>query len=129
VTDWIAKSTVLAIHDAQLAEHGGLPGIRDDNILESALTRPKQLEAYATPPPDIAALAAAYAFGIAKNHAFADANKRTSYVVTQTFLALNGHELNASDVACIEAWVQLGEGAMSETAFADWLRSNIAKLE
>ena len=75
----------------------------------------------------MAALAAAYAFGIAKNHAFADANKRTSYVVTQTFLALNGHELNASEVACIEAWVQLGEETMSEAAFAEWLRSNIVR--
>jgi death-on-curing protein len=128
VTDWVTKAVVLAIHDEQLAEHGGLPGIRDINLLESVLARPQHLEAYGDPPPDIAALAAAYAFGIARNHAFADGNKRTSAVVTRTFLVLNGHDTTADELTRLRVWERLGDGSMSEQECAEWLRANIAKI-
>jgi death-on-curing protein len=126
VTDWVTLAVVLAIHDQQIAEHGGLSGIRDINLLESALARPRNLEANAS--PDISALAAAYAFRIAKNHAFVDGNKRTSSVVTRTFLILNGHDVTADEVTRLEIWIRLGEGSTSEEDLAVWLRSNITKL-
>jgi death on curing protein len=128
VTIWVAKTVVLAIHDEQIAEHGGLSGIRDINLLESALARPLQLEAYGESEPDIAALAAAYAFGIAKNHAFVEGNKRTSSVVTRTFLVLNGYDITADDLTRLEVWDRLGDGRMSEEELAEWLRKNIVKL-
>ena len=127
MTDWVAKAVVLAIHDEQLAEHGGHPGIRDINLLESALAHPQHLQTYGDPPPDIAALAAAYAFGIARNHAFVDGNKRTSYVVTRTFLVLNGYDVTADEVTRLEIWTRLGDGSMNEQDLSEWLRSNIAK--
>jgi death-on-curing protein len=123
--DWVIKAVVLAIHDEQLAEHGGLSGTRDIGLLESALARPQNLAAYGN--PDIAALAAAYAFGIAKNHAFVDGNKRTSSVVTSTFLALNGYDIVADDLTRLDVWIKLGEGKMTEEELVIWLRSNIAK--
>jgi death-on-curing protein len=123
--DWVIKAVVLAIHDEQLAEHGGLSGTRDIGLLESALARPQNLAAYGN--PDIAALAAAYAFGIAKNHAFVDGNKRTSSVVTSTFLALNGYDIIADDLTRLDVWIKLGEGKMTEEELVIWLRSNIAK--
>jgi death-on-curing protein len=128
VTDWVTAAVVLAIHDEQLAEHGGLSGIGDINLLESALARPQHLEACGDPPPDIAALAAAYAFGIAKNHAFVDGNKRTSYVVARTFLVLNGHDTTADELALLEVWERLGNGNMSEVECAEWLRTSIVKI-
>jgi death-on-curing protein len=128
VTIWVAKTVVLAIHDEQIAEHGGLSGIRDKNLLESALARPAQLQAYGEPAPDIAALAAAYAFGIAKNHAFVEGNKRTSSVVTRTFLVLNGYDITADDLTRLEVWDQLTDGRMSEEECAEWLRKNIIRL-
>ena len=128
MTDWVTKPVVLAIHDEQIAEHGGLAGVRDIAILESALARPQQLQAYGDPAPDIAALAAAYAFGIAKNHAFLDGNKRTSYVVTRTFLVLNGYDVTADEPTRLRVWEQLGGGRMGEDECAEWLRSNIVKV-
>jgi death-on-curing protein len=128
VTDWVTKPVVLAIHDEQIAEHGGLPGIRDIALLESALARPQQLQAYGDPAPDIAALAAAYAFAIAENHAFLDGNKRTSYVVTRTFLVLNGYDVTADEPTRLRVWEQLGRGSMGEDECAEWLRSNIVKV-
>jgi death-on-curing protein len=89
VIDWLTTADVLAIHDQLIAEHGGADSIRDINLLASARARPQQLSAYGQPKPDMAALAAAYAFGIARNHAFVDGNKRTSAVVTEAFLRLN----------------------------------------
>ena len=127
MTDWVAKAVVLAIHDEQLAEHGGRPGIRDINLLESALARPQHLQTYGDPPPDIAALAAAYAFGIARNHVFVDGNKRTAYVVTRTFLVLNGYDVTADEVTRLEIWTRLGDGSVDEEEIAEWLRSNIAR--
>jgi death on curing protein len=127
--DWITLAAVLAIHDEQLAEHGGLPGTRDINLLESALARPRQLEAYGNPAPDIAALAASYAFGIARNHAFVDGNKRTSFVVTRVFLVLNGYDIIADDLNKLKVWLSLGDGSMSEIDCAEWLRANIGPME
>lgn len=124
---WITKAAVLAIHDQQIAEHGGSPDLRDGNLLESALARPQNLFAYGNPEPDLAALAAAYAFGIAQNHAFIDGNKRTSFVVTRTFLILNGLDITANQIERLTVWIDLGAGRLSEQALADWLRKNTAK--
>ena len=93
---WIDRRLALAIHERQLAEHGGGGGVRDETLLESALARPQQLFAYGEPPPDLAALAASLAFGLARNHPFVDGNKRTALVAYFTFLSLNGAELDAS---------------------------------
>jgi death on curing protein len=129
MTEWVTLAVVLAIHDEQLAEHGGAPELRDINLLESALAGPQQLEAYGDPAPDIAALAAAYAVGIAKNHPFADGTKRVSFFVTETFLAINGHDLVADDLNKLKVWLSLSDGSMSENDCAEWLRGNIGPIE
>ena len=126
MTEWVTQAVVLAIHDEQVAEHGGLPGIRDLTLLEAALARPQQLQAYGD--PDIAALAAAYAFGIARNHAFVDGNKRTSYVVTRTFLVLNGYDTITDEATRLHFWEPLGAGTLSEQEFADWLRPTLVTI-
>ena len=121
---WVSTNVVLAIHDEQIAEHGGLPGLRDDSLLLSALARPQNLAAYGN--PDIADLAAAYAFGIAGNHPFLDGNKRTALTVAAgVFLPLNGYELSASDIDTVTAMLAVADGSMSEPDFAAWLRTNI----
>ena len=120
--DWLTGADVLAIHDQLIAEHGGADGIRDINLLASALARPQQLFAYGQSEPDMAALAAAYAFGIAKNHAFVDGNKRTSAVVTEAFLRLNGLGLTATDIEIVQTWSDLGAGLITEPELIDWLR-------
>ena len=120
---WIDVSVALAIHDEQLAEHGGAGGVRDANAFESAMARPVNLAAYGQ--PDASALAAAYAFGLARNHAFVDGNKRTAYVVAEIFLALNGIRLVSSDADGILTFVALAAGDLTEPALADWFRSNI----
>jgi death on curing protein len=125
VITWITTAVVLAIHDAQIVEHGGSEGLRDHNLLESALARPRNLFAYGSPRPDLAALAAAYAFGIARNHAFIDGNKRTSLIVTQTFVNLNGMDLAADDAEMLQVWSDLGAGNLSEEALADWIRKKL----
>ena len=125
MTRWVALSAVLAIHEEQLAEHGGLDGIRDRGLLESALHRPRDLQSYGQ--PDLADLAAAYAFGIARNHPFLDGNKRTSAVVTRLFLRLNGHDLDASQAERLAIWLALGAGETTEQALADWMRSRLVK--
>jgi death-on-curing protein len=119
---WIEESVVLALHEEHLAEHGGPVGIRDRGLLESALFRPQNLIGYGD--PDLAALAAAYGFGLARNHPFIDGNKRTAFTVTELFLALNGQELIADDPSCIVTILKLAEGSLSETEFADWIRAN-----
>ncbi len=123
---WVADSVVLAIHEAQLAEHGGIAGIRDEGLLSSALARPHNLEAYGD-DPDVAALAAAYAFGIARNHPFLDGNKRTAFVVMELFLDLNGWILEADDTDCIATMMALAAGDLTEEALAGWLRAHIVK--
>jgi death-on-curing protein len=128
VIDWLTTADVLAIHDQLIAEHGGADGIRDINLLASALARPQQLFAYGQPEPDIAALAAAYAFGIAKNHAFVDGNKRTSAVVTEAFLRLNGLGLTATDIEIVQTWSDLGAGLITEPELIDWLRQKTVNV-
>ena len=119
---WLDPSVIHAVHDEQLGEHGGAAGLRDVSLLESALARPMQLAAYGE--PDAASLAAAYGFGLAKNHPFVDGNKRTAFVVVELFLMLNGWELAASDADCVIAMLHLAAGDRSEEQFADWLRVN-----
>ncbi len=120
---WIEESLVLTIHGEQLAEHGGAEGLRDRGLLESALARPLNRAAYGE--PDIAELAAAYGFGVARNHPFLDGNKRTAYVLTELFLVLNGYELVADDADCLVAMLAVAAGEMDEAAFAGWIRGNI----
>lgn len=119
---WLSKAVVLAAQEEQLAEHGGAVGLRDDGLLEASLARPKHLLASGDPKPDIPALAAAYAFGIARDHPFTDGNKRTSLVVAETFMLLNGVELTAGDAELLEVWLELAEGRLEEEALAAWLR-------
>ena len=120
---WVAPDVVLAIHDRQLAEHGGSEGLRDPGLLSSALARPENAAAYAT--PDAAGLAAAYAFGIAKNHPFVDGNKRTAWVVARLFLVLNDHRLVFSPADAIAAVEALAAGTLDEPALAAWFRTRI----
>ena len=122
---WIDARAIAAIHDEQLAEHGGAAGMRDQGLLESALSRPINLAAYEK--PDAAALAASYAVGLAKNHPFVDGNKRTAFVALELFLALNGFELNASDVDCVLTMLAVASGEMDEHMLAEWIRRNIKK--
>ena len=121
---WIASNVLYAVHDEQLAEHGGLVGLRDANALESAIARAQQLAHYGA--PDVAELAAAYGFGIARNHPFSDGNKRTAFVAVELFLALNGHELTADDADCILTMLRLAAGDTEEAAFAQWIREHLA---
>ncbi|HEX8665518.1 MAG TPA: type II toxin-antitoxin system death-on-curing family toxin [Beijerinckiaceae bacterium] len=121
---WVETDVVLAIHDEQLSEHGGLPGVRDMGLLRSALDRPRNLFAYEG--ADLIGLAAAYGFGIARNHPFNDGNKRVSAVVTEVFLALNGLELTASDDDVVATWLALAAGAIDESQFGTWLRDNVS---
>src|SRR3954462_2943253 len=104
---WISKELAVAIHKRQLAEHGGADGIRDEGLLDSALARARQRFAYEDPTPSIPALAAAMAFGIARNHAFIDGNKRTAFVVCRTFLILNGLDLTADRVERYRTFLEL----------------------
>lgn len=119
---WIEEAVVWAVHEAQLAEHGGSAGVRDSGLLASALARPLNLAAYGE--PDAAALAAAYGFGIARNHPFIDGNKRTAFVCTELFLALNDHSLQADDAQCVSIMLALAAGDLPEAEFADWLRTH-----
>jgi len=121
---WVSLRAVLAMHAAQIAEHGGGEGVRDEGLLESALARPLNLSAYGT--PDMAALAAAYAFGVARNHPFVDGNKRTAFVLAATFLALNGHRLVAEERDVVETFLALAAGMLEEDALADWFRHHIS---
>jgi death on curing protein len=122
---WIHEKVVTAIHQRQLAEHGGLDGVRDSGMLSSALARPLNLFAYSSPKPDLPALAAAYAFGIIKNHPFVDGNKRTAYVICRTFLKLNGQDIDATDVEKYQTFLSAAEGSLSEVQLAEWIRSHL----
>lgn len=123
---WLDRRLVLAIHDRQIAEHGGSAGLRDESLLESALARPQQLYAYGEPIPDLAELAASLAFGIARNHAFVDGNKRTAFVACRVFIALNGAELNATTQDKYLRFLAMAEGSLSLQDFTEWLRQHIA---
>jgi len=121
---WLKDSVVEAIHKRQLAEHGGLDGVRDVGLLLSASARPKNLFVYGDPKPDIAALAAAYAFGIVKSHPFVDGNKRTGYAVCRTFLRLNGTDIEATDADKYLKVIGIADGSVSEEDFAEWIRAH-----
>ncbi len=123
---WLDIRDVLAVHDARLAEHGGLTVIRDQGALDPALARAPNLAAYGS--PDAAELAAAYGFGIAKNHPFADGNKRSALVATEFFLELNGYSLVADDVTCVLTILSLADGTLSEAELAAWIRSHTEPL-
>jgi len=123
---WIAEAVVLALHEEQLAEHGGAVGLRDLGLLQSALARPQRLAAYGE--PDIAALAAAYGYRIARNHPFVDGNKRTAFTVTELFLTLNGYGLMADDPSCVTTMLQLAEGRLSEVKFTDWIQTHLVPV-
>ena len=122
---WISKALALAIHNRQLAEHGGGEGMRDESLLDSALARPQQLHHYGDPPPDLAALAASLAYGLARNHPFVDGNKRTAAVACETFIVLNDAELVADDVALYDEYIALSQGTLAEADFAQWLRAHL----
>jgi death on curing protein len=117
---WLPKGAVLAMHARQLAEHGGGTGIRDEGLLESALQRAQNKFEYEN--PDVADLAAAYAYGIAKNHPFVDGNKRTALVAARTFLLLNGFQITASKEDRANTFLALASGELSETDLASWFR-------
>ena len=122
---WIGKALALAIHDRQLAEHGGSGGVRDESLLDSALARPQQLHAYGDPAPDLVALAASLAFGVARNHPFVDGNKRTAAVVCEAFIVLNGAILHADNLELYPLYLGLAEGSLDEADIAAWLRQHI----
>ncbi|MGN6625385.1 MAG: type II toxin-antitoxin system death-on-curing family toxin [Tepidisphaeraceae bacterium] len=121
---WISEDLVLAIHNRQLAEHGGMEGVRDAGLLQSALGKPRHQFAYTDPTPSIPVLAASYAFGIARNHPFIDGNKRTAYVACRTFLVLNGFDFTAPQTERYVMFLQLAAGELTEQAFTDWLSAN-----
>jgi death-on-curing protein len=122
---WLLEETVIAIHQRQISEHGGSEGLRDEGLLVSALARPQNVLAYAQPPPDLAVLAAAYAYGIARNHPFVDGNKRTALVAARTFLLLNGVNLEANQDEKYLTFLQLAQGTLTEEQLADWIRKRI----
>ena len=124
---WVPMDAVLAIHDEQISEHGGIRGVRDLAMVDSALARPRNLPGYGE--PDAAALAAAYAFGIFNNHGFLDGNKRTAYVVAETFLDLNGYAMTASDEQVVLTVLAVASGVMQEEQLAKWFRSFVKGLE
>ena len=123
---WLRDDVVVAIHRRQLAEHGGGEGIRDAGLLSSALAKPQNLLTYGEPPPDLPALAAAYGFGIVRNHPFVDGNKRTGYVVCRTFLLLNGQDIAATQEEKYLTFLKLAEGNLPEEMLADWIRKHLS---
>jgi len=124
---WVRADVVAAIHQRQLSEHGGAEGVRDAGALASALDRPRNRLAYGNPPPDLSELAVAYGFGIARNHPFADGNKRTALIVMRLFLKLNGAELAATAEEKYDVIMSLAAGEMDEAGLADWVRNHFAK--
>lgn len=121
---WVDQRLLVLLHDESLAMHGGASGIRDAGLLESALARPANLAAYGQ--PDLADLAACYAFGLAKNHPFVDGNKRVAFLSVGLFLGLNGHRLTASQAEATVAMFGLAAGELDEPTFAAWLRERVA---
>ena len=120
---WIATDVAVAAHREQLAAHGGGDGIRDAGLLDSAMARAQNLAAYGE--PDAAELAAAYAYGIARNHPFIEGNKRTAAVISETFLVINGFLLETSDAELVVAFLALAAGELSEDELADWFRTRL----
>jgi death on curing protein len=123
---WLSRIVVDAIHADQLRQHGGLPGIRDENVLESALARPRQKWAY-DDSADLSLLAAAYAFGFTRDHPFRDGNKRIGFLALVTFLGMNGHDLDTTDEDVVTTMLGLAAGRVTEAALAKWIRGRIQK--
>ena len=121
--EWVDPDVVESFHYEQIREHGGLHGIRDQGMLESALNRPIQLWSYGSPPPDLCAMAAAYAYELAKNHPYLDGNKRTAAITCELFLNLNGLQFTVGEVAKYPHFLAIASGEHSEESFADWLRT------
>ncbi len=119
---WVLRSVIEAVHDAQLAEHGGMSGLRDSALLDSALARPINLHAYGE--ADLCALACAYAFALVRNHPFVDGNKRTAFLAAYVFLRLNGLELIADEVDVAKSVLALAANEIGEKEFSAWLRTN-----
>jgi death-on-curing protein len=124
---WLPRLAVEAMHHDQLLEHGGLPGLRDEDAFEAALARPRHRFAY-DPGADLPALAAAYGHGLAAGHAFNDGNKRTAFLAMYTFLGLNGRELEAPEPEVVRVMVDLAAGRLTEDGLAGWLRERLAPL-
>jgi death on curing protein len=120
---WIKREALQILHDESVAEHGGLGGLRDEGMLESALARPVNLHLYEG-CLDIARLAASYGFGLARNHPFHDGNKRAAFLAVGLFLGLNGQHLMAGQIEAYEAMIHVADGTWSEEEFAGWLRKN-----
>jgi death-on-curing protein len=116
---WVTLPTLYAIHDRLIADHGGLPGIRDRNVIESAMARPEHIAAYSHPGP--ADLAAAYAFGLTRNHGFMDGNKRVAWTVARVFLLRNGRDLFFDSHEAIQTMEKIAAGKMTQDALATWL--------
>lgn len=124
---WLITEAVLAIHKMLIAEHGGAAELHDRGLLESALARPKNLHGYADPKPTLAQLAAAYAFGIAKNHPFVDGNKRVAFTASVVFLETNGQIFSASEAEVVAMFEGLAAGRINEDDLAAWFASNTAR--
>jgi death on curing protein len=122
---WISKEALLLLHGESLVEHGGAAGLRDEGLLDSALARPLNLAAYGE--PDVAALAASYGVGLAKNHAFVDGNKRAAFLAVGLFAALNGRRLAASQLEATQAMLAVAAGELDEAGFAAWLRTRLRR--
>lgn len=123
---WLSRLVIDAVQNDQLHEHGGSPGIRDENVLESALARAQHKWHYAE-RPDIATLAAAYGFGLVKNHPYRDGNKRVGLLAMVTFLGMNGHDLKATDAEVVTEMLALADGRVSEEELAGWIRQHSAR--
>ena len=124
---WLSAAVLRAVHEEQLATHGGLSGVRDEGMFLSAINRAENMAHYGE--PDYAELAAAYGVGLAKNHPFLDGNKRTAFVAVELFLRLNGYVLVADDAACILTMLAVASGEITEAEFSAWLRINTTKRE
>lgn len=125
---WILRGTALAVHEAQIGEHGGKLGVRDQGLLESALARPRNADAYGDPPPSVPTLAALYAIAIIRNHPFLDGNKRVGLVLLELFLNLNGFELNSGDGEALRTIVGLAAGHITDEDFIAWVAEGASAI-
>ena len=122
---WLDRTDALAIHEMMLAQYGGLAGVRDEGLLESALAKPQNLFVYAR--PSLSGLAASYAVGIVLNHPFLDGNKRTGFMLAATFLELNGRSFNATEESVVQNTLGLASGKLKKAGYAVWLKQNSEK--
>ena len=123
---WLTREECLALHEMMLSQHGGSEGLRDENMLESALAKPRQLFAYGK--PTMSDLAASYVFGVVKNHPFIDGNKRTGFMLGAGFLERNGYEFHASEAEAVVRTLALAAGELSEAEFSAWLKANSRRV-